>query len=284
MPELPEVETVRRGLAPTVQNRRIARLVVRDARLRWPVPATLPQWLAARVITGTARRGKYLLLQLDGSDGTGAACDQLIVHLGMSGRIFVLPADAPVAKHDHLDIVLAADASGPECVLRYHDPRRFGAVLPWPAADGEHALMQTMGPEPFSEAFNGSYLFTRSRGKQVAVKSFVMDASVVVGAGNIYAAESLFRAGIRPTRPAGKVSKAEYLRLADCIRAVLAEAIEQGGTTLRDFAGANGESGYFQQDLFVYGREGAPCRVCKTPIKGLRLGNRQSCYCPRCQV
>ncbi|MDP3856189.1 MAG: bifunctional DNA-formamidopyrimidine glycosylase/DNA-(apurinic or apyrimidinic site) lyase [Stagnimonas sp.] len=272
MPELPEVETVRRGVEPHVLGRRIRRAVVREPRLRWPVPEDFARFVEGRRITGTDRRGKYLLLALD---TTG---DRLIVHLGMSGRLLVLTAPEPLRKHDHLDLELEGGV-----LLRYHDPRRFGAVLPWPAAQGLHPLMATMGPEPFSADFHGDYLFERSRGKTTAVKSFLMDGSVVVGAGNIYAAESLFRAGIRPTRPAGKLSRGDCARLAEQVRAVLTAAVAQGGTTLRDFAGADGASGYFQQALYVYGREGQPCRVCATPIKLLRLGNRQSCYCPRCQ-
>ena len=275
MPELPEVETIRRGVTPHVVGRTIVKVVVRDARLRWPVPAHLPGFAQGQRIARTSRRGKYLLLHLGDGDGGG---DALIVHLGMSGRLFVLRAGHPLVKHDHLDMELDDGT-----LLRYHDPRRFGAVLPWAASEGEHALMRTMGPEPFSTEFTGDYLFARSRGKTAAVKTFLMDGGVVVGAGNIYAAESLFRAGIRPTRPAGRVTRAEYARLADHVRAVLQQAITQGGTTLRDFAGADGASGYFQQDLFVYGREGAPCRVCGTPIRNARLGNRQSGYCPQCQ-
>ena len=272
MPELPEVETVRRGVTPYVLGRRVLRAVVREPRLRWPVPADFGAFVEGRRITGVDRRGKYLLLAL-GDNG-----DRLIVHLGMSGRLFVLTVPEPLRKHDHLDLELEGGV-----LLRYHDPRRFGAVLPWPAALDPHPLMETMGPEPFSDAFHGEYLFERSRRKTAAVKTFLMDGGVVVGAGNIYAAESLFRAGIRPTRPAGKVTRTEYARLAERVREVLTEAVAQGGTTLRDFAGANGESGYFQQDLYVYDREGLPCRVCGTHIKLLRLGNRQSCYCPRCQ-
>lgn len=272
MPELPEVETVRRGVEPHVLGRRIVRAVVREARLRWPVPPEFAAFVENRRITATARRGKYLLLSLD------EAGDRLIVHLGMSGRLFVLGQGEPLRKHDHLDLELDGGV-----VLRYHDPRRFGAVLPWPAAQATHPLMETMGPEPFSADFHGEYLFERSRGKTAAVKTFLMDGGVVVGAGNIYAAESLFRAGIRPNRPAGKVTRVEYARLAERVREVLAEAVVQGGTTLRDFAGANGESGYFQQELYVYGRAGEPCRVCGGTIRLLRLGNRQSCYCPRCQ-
>jgi formamidopyrimidine-DNA glycosylase len=272
MPELPEVETVRRGVEPHVVGRQIVRVVVRDARLRWPVPASLAAFAQGQRITGTSRRGKYLLLHL------GEASDRLIVHLGMSGRLFICTASERPVKHDHLDLELDDGR-----LLRYHDPRRFGAVLPWPATETTHPLMETMGPEPFSEDFSGDYLFQRSRAKRVAVKAFLMDGRVVVGAGNIYAAESLFRAGIRPTRAAGRVTRAEYVRLAAQVRAVLQEAITQGGTTLRDFAGADGRRGYFQQDLYVYGREGLPCRVCGSLIRNIRLGHRQSGYCPSCQ-
>lgn len=276
MPELPEVETIRRGVTPHVVGRTIAKVIVRDARLRWPIPAHFASFAEGRRITSTSRRGKYLLLHLDArQDGNE---DKIIIHLGMSGRVFVLDAQHALLKHDHLDLVLDDGR-----MLRYHDPRRFGAVLPWAACDGEHALMRTMGPEPFSPEFSGEYLFAKSRGKTAAVKTFLMDGGVVVGAGNIYAAESLFRAGIRPTRAAGKVTRAEFTLLATQVRQVLQEAITQGGTTLRDFAGADGAAGYFQQDLSVYGREGLPCRACGTVIKLLRLGNRQSCYCPQCQ-
>lgn len=271
MPELPEVETVRRGIEPHVLGRRIGQLIVRDSRLRWPVPAELPAQARGRRIDATSRRGKYLLLHLDNGD-------RLILHLGMSGRLFVLQAGHPLRKHDHLDIEL--DDGG---LLRFHDPRRFGAVLHWAADQPTHVLLRDMGPEPFSPEFNGEYLYALSRGRRGAVKNFVMDGHVVVGAGNIYAAESLFRAGIRPTRAAGRVTRAQYALLAAKIREVLEEAVIQGGTTLRDFAGAHGESGYFQQKLYVYGRDGQPCLVCETPIRRLVIGQRASCYCPGCQ-
>lgn len=271
MPELPEVETVRRGVEPHVLGRRIAGAVVRDPRLRWPVPPDFPAFVRDQRIDAVERRGKYLIFRLAGGD-------RLIVHLGMTGRLLVLAGDAPLKKHDHVDLLLDDGR-----LLRYHDPRRFGAVLPWPKTEAGHVLIDALGPEPLSDAFDGEHLHARSRGKKVAVKNFVMDGQVVVGAGNIYAAESLFRAGIRPTRAAGRVTRAEYTRLAEAIREVLRAAITQGGTTLRDFAGADGVAGYFQQDLSVYGREGQPCRVCGTTIKGQRLGNRASCWCPGCQ-
>lgn len=271
MPELPEVETVRRGVEPHVLGRRIIEVVVREPRMRWPVPADFAAYACGQRIEAVTRRGKYLVFALDGGD-------RIIVHLGMTGRVLVLEAGHALKKHDHVDFLLDDGR-----LLRYHDPRRFGAVLPWPKADAGHVLIDSLGPEPFSAGFSGDYLYQRSRGKKVAVKSFLMDGQVVVGAGNIYAAESLFRARIRPTRAAGKVGRAEYGRLADEVRVVLTEAITQGGTTLRDFAGADGASGYFQQDLYVYGREGLACRICGTVIKGVRLGSRASCWCPGCQ-
>ncbi|MGH8446275.1 MAG: bifunctional DNA-formamidopyrimidine glycosylase/DNA-(apurinic or apyrimidinic site) lyase [Solimonas sp.] len=258
-------------MEPHVRGRRIARVTVRDSRLRWPIPASLPRDAANRRIDDIARRGKYLIVSLDSGD-------RMIWHLGMTGRMFVLDPAHPLIKHDHVDFLLDSDK-----LLRFHDPRRFGAVLWWGRDENAHPLLASMGPEPFDPAFDGAYLFRKSRGRDVAVKNFVMDGHIVVGAGNIYAAESLFRAGIRPTRRAGKLTRAECTLLADRIREVLLEAVELGGTTLRDFAGADGSSGYFQQELFVYGRDGQPCRICGTTIKGLVLGGRASCYCPHCQ-
>ncbi len=271
MPELPEVETVRRGIEPHVIGRKIVNVTVRDRRLRWPIPANLSQWLLGKKVSGTSRRGKYLMLQF--KEG-----DRLIIHLGMSGRLFVLKPGHPLKKHDHVDIELSGGV-----MLRFNDPRRFGAILPWPADEKGHVLIDGMGPEPFTEAFNGDYLFELSRGRSAPVKNFIMDGSVVVGAGNIYAAESLFRSGIRPAKAAGKVTRAQYQVLAKHIREVLGEAIKRGGTTLKDFAGADGAPGYFQQKLFVYGREGEPCLVCKTTIKCTVIGQRSSFYCPSCQ-
>jgi len=271
MPELPEVETVRRGITPHVVDRRISRVLVRESRMRWPVPPELAEQLCGRRIVGTDRRGKYLLLLLDSGD-------RLLIHLGMSGRLFVLEQGFPLVKHDHVDIELDDGQ-----LLRFHDPRRFGAVLLWRHDEPTHPLLIGMGPEPFSDAFDGDYLHRLSRGRSAPVKSFVMDGRIVVGAGNIYAAESLFRAGIRPTRAAGDVSLPRYRLLARKIRDVLGEAIAQGGTTLRDFAGADGASGYFQQDLYVYGRETLACRNCSTPIRRLVIGQRSSFFCPRCQ-
>ncbi len=278
MPELPEVETIRRGVEPHVVGRHIVGVTVRDARLRWPVPPDFAGFVLGQRIAAVARRGKYLIFHLGDESGGAMGGDRILVHLGMSGRLLVFGENRPLRKHDHLDMEFSGGLH-----LRFHDPRRFGAVLPWPAAETGHVLLDELGPEPFSPEFSGEYLYLRSRGRSVALKNFIMDGHNVVGAGNIYAAEALFRARLRPGRAAGRVNRAEYVRLAQTIREVLGEAIVQGGTTLRDFAGANGEAGYFQQELFVYGREGQACRLCAETIKGIRLGNRASCYCPRCQ-
>ena len=270
MPELPEVETIRRGVEPYVSGRRIEQVVVRDGRLRWPVPPNLPDYATGKRVRGVTRRGKYLIFDLGG--------DRLIVHLGMSGRLQVLKRAAEPRKHDHLDIRLSGGIT-----LRFHDPRRFGAVLPWPADKPLHALLRDMGPEPFGDDFSGDYLFARSRGRRLPVKSFVMDGRIVVGVGNIYASEALFRAGIRPNRAAGRVGLAGWRRVIPAVRQVLDLAIKAGGTTLRDFAGAQGEAGYFQQELMVYGREGEGCRGCGTAIRRTVTGQRSSFFCPRCQ-
>lgn len=271
MPELPEVETTRRGVAPHVVGRRIARLAVYDSRLRWPVPSDLGRRLIGRTVDGVDRRSKYLLFRL----GT----DTLLVHLGMTGSLRVF-REAPARRpHDHVDIVLDDGT-----VLRYNDPRRFGALLWVPAPAEAHPLLASLGPEPFDAAFDADYLWRGTRTRTAAIKLALMDNGLVVGVGNIYANESLFRAGIRPTRPARRVSRARLASLVDAVRAVLAEAIAKGGSTLRDYVDARGEPGYFQLDYFVYGRDGEPCRVCGTPIRMRRIGARASFYCPRCQT
>jgi formamidopyrimidine-DNA glycosylase len=263
MPELPEVETVKRGLAAHVLGRTVEHSVVRQARLRWPVPDLTPAH--GRKIVSVTRRAKYLLIDLD--DG-----QRLLSHLGMSGRWRLLALDEPLVKHDHIDLQLSGGL-----LMRYHDPRRFGALV-W----GDD-LLQHLGPEPLDAAFTAESLHQRAQGKSAPVKGFIMDQSVVVGVGNIYAAESLFRARIHPLTPAGKVSLAAYQALVVAIKAVIAAAIEQGGTTLKDFIGTEGNTGYFQQKLQVYGREGQPCGVCGNILQGVRLGNRASCYCAVCQ-
>ncbi len=269
MPELPEVETTRRGIAPLVEGRRVTDVVIRQPRLRWPVPPELPRLLAGRRLVGVTRRAKYLLFHF--SHGA------LLLHLGMSGSLRVVPRGTPPRKHDHFDLVL-----GKRC-LRLRDPRRFGALL-WTDEPPElHPLLRHLGPEPLSSAFDGDHLHRLSRGRSRPVKSFLMDARVVVGVGNIYANEALFAAGIHPARACGRVSLARYRRLAEAVREVLADAIEEGGTTLRDFQQADGRPGYFVQRLQVYGREGRPCPRCGAPIRKRSLGQRSSFYCGRCQ-
>lgn len=270
MPELPEVETTRRGLVPHVVGRRIAAIEVYDPRLRWPVPAGLGQRLAGRTIEALDRRSKYLLFRL--------GSETLLVHLGMTGSLRVY-SQAPARRaHDHVDIVLDNGVT-----LRYHDPRRFGAMLWLPDSGVAHPLLAKLGPEPFDAAFDADYLWTATRRRGAAIKLALMDNHLVVGVGNIYANESLFRAGIRPMRPANRVARARLARLVTEVRATLADAIAKGGSTLRDYVDSAGAPGYFQLDYFVYGREGEPCRVCGSAIRMRRMGGRATSYCPRCQ-
>ena len=272
MPELPEVEVVRRGLRPSIEGRTVARAVVREPRLRWPVPAGLDALLAGRRIETVGRRGKYLLL--------GFAHGTLIVHLGMSGTLRFHASAPPLRRHDHLDLVLD------QGLLRYHDPRRFGAVLWHDAADGPveaHPLLAGLGVEPLSPAFSGELLHRGTRGRRVSIKQLLLAGDVVVGVGNIYASESLFRARIRPTTQAGRLSRARCDALAAAIRETLGEAISRGGSSLRDFVGTDGESGYFQLDALVYGREGQPCRACGAPVRCTRQQQRSTYWCAHCQ-
>lgn len=269
MPELPEVETTRRGLAPHLEGRRITGVTLRRPDLRWPIPPQVKRLLPGEPITGIRRRAKYLLL--------GTAPGSALLHLGMSGSLRVVPGDTPVNTHDHVDIALDSGR-----VLRFNDPRRFGCLL-WQPAGETHALLAGLGPEPLSDDFDGDYLHALSRGRRASIKTFLMDQAVVVGVGNIYAAESLFRAGIAPGRAAGRVSRAQYAALAAAVREILAHAIRRGGTTLRDFISPDGAPGYFEQELFVYGRAGQPCKVCGTSIRAITLGQRSTFYCPRCQ-
>lgn len=278
MPELPEVETIRRGIAPHVVGRCIERVVVRDRRLRWPVIRGFERKLTGRTIEAVDRRGKYLLLDLGAAAPAGGQHDRVILHLGMTGNLALVEPARPVRKHDHLDLALSG-----ELVLRFNDPRRFGAALWWPGSHPTHLLLRHMGPEPFADAFSADYLFGLARRRSAPVKNFLMDGRIVVGVGNIYAVEALFRAGIRPMRPAGRVTRQEYARLVRAVREVLDAAIAAGGTTFRDFRDSNGEPGYFVQKLFVYDRGGEPCRRCQTPIKRVVIGQRSSYYCPRCQ-
>jgi formamidopyrimidine-DNA glycosylase len=274
MPELPEVETTRRGLAPHVEGRRIQAVTLRRPDLRWPIPAEVARELPGQRIDAVRRRAKYLLMD--------TAAGSALLHLGMSGSLRVLPADTPVTTHDHVDIALAGSAGAPGRVLRFNDPRRFGSLL-WQPLGEVHALLQGLGPEPLSEAFDGDYLFDLSRGRKAPVKTFLMDQAVVVGVGNIYAAESLFRAGISPLRAAGRVSRERYAALADAVKAILAYAITRGGTTLRDFLSPDGAPGYFEQELSAYGRGGAPCPRCGRPMKQASIGQRATVWCGHCQ-
>lgn len=269
MPELPEVETSRRGIAPWIESREVRNVIVRDRRLRWPVPRTIDRQLPGQEILSVKRRAKYLLFET----GNGTA----MLHLGMSGSVRIIDADEPAGKHDHIDIQFDSGKS-----LRFRDPRRFGCLL-WSRNPHKHKLLRDLGPEPLSEHFDGDYLHGRARGRRVSVKQFIMDAKVVVGVGNIYASEALHLAGIHPKRSAGRVSMNRLCRLVDSIKAVLRQAIEAGGTTLSDFHGSDGEPGYFQQQLNVYGREGEACGTCEEAIRAIVLGQRSTFYCKNCQ-
>lgn len=270
MPELPEVETTCRGIAPHVEGQTVRDVVVRQPRLRWPISPRLKKELRGAVITAVRRRGKYLLLE--------SAAGTVLLHLGMSGSLHVVSADTAAEKHDHVDFILTNGVC-----LRLRDPRRFGAVL-WTTRPAEqHKLLQNLGPEPLLAAFNSAYLFTASRGRRVCIKAFIMDSKVVVGVGNIYASESLFMAGIHPKTAAGRISRVRFERLLQAIKQVLAAAIKQGGTTLRDFTNSDGKPGYFQQQLQVYGRSGEACPSCGAGIRSMTLGQRNTFYCPRCQ-
>lgn len=272
MPELPEVETTRRGVAPHLVGRMLTGAAVREPRMRWPVPADLHQRLAGRRVERLDRRGKYLLVGLD--DGAG-----LVLHLGMSGSLRVTDAAQAPAAHDHVDLLL----DDGRC-LRLRDPRRFGAVLWTPGPPEGHPLLAALGPEPLGPRFSGAYLHDRSRGRRAPVKSFLMDARVVAGVGNIYANEALHLAGIHPLRAAGRIALARYLALAAAVRRVLEDSIAAGGTTLRDFVGGSGAPGYYRQALRVYGRAGEPCPGCGGALRQRVVGQRATVYCHRCQT
>jgi len=274
LPELPEVETTRRGIAPYLIGRRVVGVTLRRPDLRWPIPAAISELLPGQRIDAVERRAKYLLLHTQ----AGSA----LLHLGMSGVLRVLPPDAPVGKHDHVDIALERTSTQAERILRFTDPRRFGCLL-WQAPGEIHSLLANLGPEPLTDAFDGDLLWHLSRGRKAAVKLFLMDNAVVVGMGNIYASEALFAAGIDPRRAAGSISRARYARLASEVKRILAWAIERGGTTLRDFINPDGAPGYFFRELNVYGRAGEACQVCGTAIRQVVLGQRSTFWCPHCQ-
>jgi formamidopyrimidine-DNA glycosylase len=273
MPELPEVETTRRGLAPHVEGRRVAAVELRRRTLRWPIPEEVERLLPGQRIAAIRRRAKYLLLDTD----AGSA----LLHLGMSGSLRVLPAGTPALAHDHVDIALAGPR-GSTRVLRFNDPRRFGCLL-WQPPGETHELLRGLGPEPLTDAFDGDYLFARSRGRRAPVKAFLMDQRIVVGVGNIYAAEALFAAGISPLRAAGRVSRERYAALAGAVKAILAHAITRGGTTLRDFVTPDGAPGYFEQELAAYGRGGAPCPRCGRTLREAVIAGRTTTWCGHCQ-
>ncbi|HEY5674559.1 MAG TPA: bifunctional DNA-formamidopyrimidine glycosylase/DNA-(apurinic or apyrimidinic site) lyase [Malonomonas sp.] len=270
MPELPEVETTRRGIAPLISGKTITELVLRTEKLRWPLDRNLCRTLPGQTILSVERRAKYLLLHTE----QGA----LILHLGMSGSLRIVPAETTENKHDHVDLIFT-DGS----CLRFTDPRKFGALLWTEAEPLQHPLLVHLGPEPLSTAFTGEHLYQSSRNRKIAVKPFVMDQKLVVGVGNIYASEALFGAGIDPCVAAGKISRERYKKLVGEIKQVLQQAIAAGGTTINDFKQSDGKPGYFKQELRVYGREGQPCRICGQPVKSIRLGQRSTFFCANCQ-
>ncbi|MGQ0442810.1 MAG: bifunctional DNA-formamidopyrimidine glycosylase/DNA-(apurinic or apyrimidinic site) lyase [Methylophilaceae bacterium] len=269
MPELPEVEITRLGLLPLI-NQSVKRVVIRNASMRWPIPEYLPKTIENQTLVSLSRRAKYILAQF----GNGT----LLLHLGMSGRISLLDRNYPPEKHDHFDIQFKDSQ-----VLRLRDPRRFGAVL-WAGDCPEtHPLLRDLGPEPLEDAFDGIYLFQHIRGRTAAIKTTIMDSSLVVGVGNIYASESLFRAGIHPETPANALGLVKCKRLVAEIKTTLNAALNAGGSSLRDFFGADGNPGYFQQAYFVYARTGQPCKVCSTTIQSIRQGQRSTFFCAICQ-
>lgn len=270
MPELPEVETTLRGIQPHIQGQRINQVIIRHYGLRWPIPRNISDKLTKKTISQTERRAKYLLFNVSG--GT------FVIHLGMSGSLRIVTPDIPPKKHDHVDIILANNK-----VLRFTDPRRFGALL-WIEHDvTQHALFKDLGPEPLTSDFSASYLWKKAQGRAVPIKSFIMNNHIVVGVGNIYATEALFLAGINPKTQAKKVSKESFIKLTKAIKLILRKAIKKGGTTLKDFVNSNGKPGYFSQQLKVYGRTGLPCVNCKSPLKAIRIGQRNTVYCEECQ-
>lgn len=283
MPELPEVETTRSGVSPHIKNQQIDKLIIRNGNLRWEVPKTLPRKVKNLFIGEPYRRGKYLLFPVcktkgSNSNNGSAIKGHMIIHLGMSGSLRIVSTDDTPEKHDHVDLVLANGK-----VLRLCDPRRFGAWL-WTEADPlEHALLSNLGPEPLGEDFTADYLWQKAKNRKTTIKQFLMDSKVVVGVGNIYANESLFLSGIHPKRLAGRISRERYQVLVDNIKQVLSKAIECGGTTLKDFVGGDGKPGYFQQQLFVYGRGGEPCTECGEVLKEIQLAKRTTVYCSTCQ-
>ncbi len=270
MPELPEVETTVRGIAQHVEGQMVKQVIIRQPKLRWPVPETLNETLTGIYIRSVSRRAKYLLFATD--IGT------VILHLGMSGSLRILQEERIADKHDHIDFLFNNGT-----LLRYNDPRRFGSVLWTRSPAAEHNLLKDLGPEPLLPEFDGKHLYQQARNRKSPVKSFIMDSHIVVGVGNIYANEALYMAGIHPARHAGKISLSRYQHLADCIKTVLQSAIDQGGTTLRNFVNEAGNPGYFKQQLRVYGRAELPCIHCLQPLTEIRITNRSTVFCVNCQ-
>lgn len=269
MPELPEVETSRRGIEPFLVGERIDNITIREKRLRWPIRADVAKHLSGQTVDSVTRRAKYLLI----NTSNGSA----MIHLGMSGSVYIVDNGTPATVHEHFDFELGSGKT-----LRYRDPRRFGS-LHWSRNPEQHKLIKSLGPEPLGDDFSGEYLWQRAHGRRVAVKQFIMNANIVVGVGNIYASEALFLAQISPLRAAGRIARHRYDTLASTIQDVLQKAIKAGGTTLRDFYGGDGEAGYFKQELTVYDREDQPCVTCKHPITAVVLGQRSTYYCKQCQ-
>jgi len=270
MPELPEVETTRQGIIPQVLNQTITSVVVNQYDLRWPIPKTLKVTLTGVTIKEITRRGKYLLFK--------TCAGTLIIHLGMSGRLLIMPQKHTLAKHEHVNINLANNYT-----LCYIDPRRFGAILWTKENPHEHKLLKHLGVEPLEREFNGAYLFSQTQKRKTTIKQLIMDSHIVTGVGNIYANEALFLAGINPGLPANSINKKQCDLLVKSIKKILIKAIKKSGTTIRDFATSNGKPGGFQNSLQVYGRTNNPCKKCHTPIKEIRLGQRSTFFCPKCQ-
>jgi formamidopyrimidine-DNA glycosylase len=271
MPELPEVETTCRGISPHITGKIIAKVTIRQKQLRWPIPDNLSETLSGLVVKQVTRRGKYLLLKTN-------KAHSVILHLGMSGNLRIVNSQLKAGKHDHVDFVFTDGT-----ILRFNDTRKFGAILCTSESILQHKLISSLGPEPLSDQFTGDYLYQLSKNKKTTVKAFIMDGHNVVGVGNIYASESLFMAHILPTRHAGKISLKRYKKLVDSIKIILQQAIDQGGTTLRNFVNEQGKPGYFQQSLSVYGRFEQDCTVCSAPIKQIKIAQRASYFCQHCQ-
>jgi formamidopyrimidine-DNA glycosylase len=275
MPELPEVETSRRGIEPHLIKQTITDVVIRQHKLRWPIPKNLPVLATGQKIQKVCRRAKYIYLQLDNG--------YIIIHLGMSGSLRICTEETPIEKHDHIDICISTPRSKKIKILRLRDPRKFGCVL-WTADDiNQHKLIKSLGPEPLDDVFTAHFLHSKAKKRTCSIKSFIMNSHIVVGVGNIYASEALFKAGINPKRKAGSVSLARLEKLVDAIKITLKQSIEQGGTTLKDFTGEDGQPGYFAQKLLVYGRNNEDCTVCGKSIKQFTQQARSTYYCPNCQ-